>query len=330
MSPRTWRRAWSDAARRFWASEEPHRHFTTSTSAALADRIAVLVHEIDARLDHPDSLTVVDVGCGDGSLLALVRERCADLRSRARWIGIDVRPGSTDGVEHVVARVPCALPLGPVDGLVMAHEWLDEIPCDVVARDDAGVDRIVLVDESGDESLGPALDDDEGCARHDVDAARARAWLDRWWPLHDPGDRAEIGAPRDAAWAWMAGLLASGTALATDYGHTRPERIAHHRVGTLTGYRHGRVVRPVPDGQVNLTAHVALDSCVAALTGTTLTRQRDELAVLPLAQEPSVADVERHFASLRLRDPARLGGVGWLRWDAHRGPQPPASTLPMW
>ena len=330
MSPRTWRRAWSDAARRFWASEEPHRHFTTSTSAALADRIAVLVHEIDARLDHPDSLTVVDVGCGDGSLLALVRERCADLRSRARWIGIDVRPGSTDGVEHVVARVPCALPLGPVDGLVMAHEWLDEIPCDVVARDDAGVDRIVLVDESGDESLGPALDDDEGCARHDVDAARARSWLDRFWPLREPGDRAEVGTSRDDAWAWMTGLLSSGTALATDYGHVRADRIAGHREGTLTAYRLGRLVRPVPDGTVNLTAHVALDACVQSLDGTVLTRQREEVASASLGRQPSAREIEHHFATLRLRDPARLGHVGWLRWDADRGGEAPASTLPMW
>ena len=62
----------------------------------------------------------------------------------------------------------------------------------------------------------------------------------------------------------------------------------------------------------------------------TLTLQRDEIGAIPLGEDPSAADVERHFASLRLRDRDRLGAVGWLRWDARREGHTPASTLPMW
>jgi hypothetical protein len=47
-----------------------------------------------------------------------------------------------------------------------------------------------------------------------------------------------------------------------------------------------------------------------------LSFQRDEVVAPPLPEEPSATEVERHFAVLRLRDPGRLGGVGWLRWDA--------------
>ena len=112
--------------------------------------------------------------------------------------------------------------------------------------------------------------------------------------------------------------------------HTHAERTARYRHGTLAAYASGCLVRPVPDGTANLTAHVALDACVAAVPGTTLTLQRDEIGAVSLGEEPSAADVERHFASLRLRDRDRLGGVGWLRWDAHRDGLTPASTLPMW
>lgn len=330
MSSATWSRAWRDAARGFWAREEPHHHFTTSATPALADRIASIVHEVDARLGHPDTLTVIDIGCGDGSLLALVRERCTDVGSRARWIGVDLRPARMEGIDAVVAEVPCPLLLGAIHGVVMAHEWLDEMPCDVVTRDEAGVDRLVLVDQRGIEMHGPALDDADGCAALGVDAARTRSWLEQWWPLRAPGDRAEVGTLRDQAWAWMAGLLSSGTALATDYGHVRSDRIARDREGTLTAYRMGRLVRPVPDGTANLTAHVAVDACADAVPGTTVTVQRQEIAPASLGPQPSMSEVDGYFATLRLRDPARLGSVHWLRWDAHRLAPVPASTLPTW
>ena len=330
MSAAPWSRAWRDASREFWPSEQPSAHFTTSAGALVAERMAAILREVDAELGHPETLDVVDIGCGDGALLALVRDECADLIPRVRWTGVDVRPFEVDGVESLVAEAPGALPLGDVHGLVMAHEWLDEIPCDIVERDEDGIDRLVLVDLRGVEVLGPPLTDDDACAEFGVDAGKARSWLARWWPLAEPGDRAEVGIARDRAWQWMTGLLAEGTALATDYGHTHAERTARYRHGTLAAYASGCLVRPVPDGTANLTAHVALDACVAAVPGTTLTLQRDEITSAPLGAEPSAADVERHFASLRLRDRNRLGDVGWLRWDARRDGLTPASTLPMW
>lgn len=330
MSAVTWSRAWRDASREFWSSEQPSAHFTTSAGPLVAERIAEILREVDDRLGHPETLHVVDIGCGDGTLLALVREQCADMNPRARWTGVDVRPLDVDSVESLVAEAPCALPLGDVRGLVMAHEWLDEIPCDIVERDEDGVDRLVLVDRRGVEVLGPPLTDDDACAECGVDAGKTRSWLARWWPLAEPGDRAEVGIARDRAWHWMTELLAGGTALATDYGHVHDERTTRHRHGSLTAYASGSLARPAPDGTANLTAHVALDACMAAVPGTTLTLQREEITAVPLGEEPSAADVERHFASLRLRDRDRLGGVGWLRWDARREGHTPASTLPMW
>jgi hypothetical protein len=51
--------------------------------------------------------------------------------------------------------------------------------------------------------------------------------------------------------------LARGLAGAVDYGHTAGARPAG---GTLTAYREGRRVAPVPDGSCDLTAHVAMDT----------------------------------------------------------------------
>ena len=316
MTAVTWSSAWRRSARDFWALTTPGDHFATSAGGILADAMADLVHGVDARLGAPVDFTVIDIGAADGALLAGVRERCADIEDRARWVAVDVRGSFVPGVEGITGEMPGAIPGTPIRGVVMAHEWLDELPVDVVERDAHGVDRLVFVDSSGAETLGPAIDDHAACANVGVDAESAREWLERWWPLSEPGDRAEVGLARDAAWAWMASLLIEGLALAVDYGHCQPERVGTLRGGTLTGYRRGRVVAPVPDGTLGITAHVAVDACQDAVPGTVLSWQRDEVASATLPERASPADVERYFAAQRLRQSAGLGGFAWLRWEA--------------
>ena len=277
--------------------------------------MAALVREVDRRLGQAGPLTIVDLGAGDGSLLTAVAHECPDLAARAHWIGVDLREISRAGIASIVARLPADLPGAPFDGLVMAHEWLDEIPCEVIERDPDGLDRLVLVDARGEETLGPVLADDAACAALGVDAPSARAWLSRWWPLREPGDRAEIGSGRDAAWAWMTGLVSRGVVLATDYGHVAGQRLDEHRWGTLAAYRGGRIVRPVPDGSVGITAHVAVDACQASVPGTRVTLQRDELPARTLHEGARPADVEAHFAGLALRDRARMGSFAWMQWE---------------
>jgi len=317
---RPWSVAWADASREFWGTQEPGDHFSTSAGPQVAGRLAALVHDVDRRLDRADRLTIVDLGAGDGSLLAAIADECPDLAARAHWIAVDLRGISREGVESMVAMLPAELPGAPFDGVVMAHEWLDEIPCEVVERDPDGTDRLVLVDAHGEEMLGPELSDDAACAALGVDAAAARAWLVRWWPLHEPGDRAEIGSGRDAAWTWMTGLVRRGVALATDYGHVAGERLDEHRWGTLAAYRAGRIVRPVPDGSVGITAHVAVDACQASVPGTRVTRQRDELPRRPLREGARAADIEAHFGGLALRDRAGKGSFAWMQWERGLAP----------
>ncbi len=136
-----------------------------------------------------------------------------------------------------------------VRGLLFANEWLDNVPVDVAEADATGTARYVEVRADGTERLGAP-----------VSGADAE-WLERWWPLREPGARAEIGRPRDEAWAAAVSCLAAGRAVAVDYAHVRGSRPPF---GSLTGFRAGREVPPVPDGSCDLTSHVALDACAAA------------------------------------------------------------------
>ena len=87
----------------------------------------------------------------------------------------------------------------------------------------------------------------------------------RWWPINEPGDRAEIGSSRDQAWAQIVSGLASGLALAVDYGHLRDERAsgASFRPAHSPATETVAQVLPAPDGSCDITAHVAMDACRA-------------------------------------------------------------------
>jgi hypothetical protein len=71
-----------------------------------------------------------------------------------------------------------------------------------------------------------------------------------------------------------------------DYGHTIDSRPPP---GTLTGFRQGRQVLPVPDGSCDLTAHVAMDS----LTHDELIDQRTALRQLGVSGQTPPHDLAR-------------------------------------
>jgi SAM-dependent MidA family methyltransferase len=185
-----------------------------------------------------------------------------------------------------------------VEGLLFANEWLDNVPLDVLFDD-----RIVEVDAAGEERLG------------DVADPRLLAWKEQWWP---GARRVEVGLARDESWRWAVGRVRRGAAIAVDYGHTRLDRRT-----SLTGFRDGRQVAPVPDGSCDLTAHVALDSCAAA-TGARVVSQREALMQLGVsADRPdrslANSDPRGYLALLQtageaaeLLDPRGLGAFGWL------------------
>jgi SAM-dependent MidA family methyltransferase len=272
--PRSWREAWHDAlygAGGFFLREKPLAHFRTNVAVPLfATAVRRMAQRLDAALGLPDPFDVVDVGAGGGELL----QALTDVPPRWRLIGVDL-------CEPWQSEIP------ELTGLLLANEWLDAVPLDVVEHG-----SMVIVDAAGVESRG---------------APHGSEWAEAWWP--GPG-RIEVGAARDLAWAAAVAKVQRGAAVAIDYGHTKASRRP-----TLTGYRDGRQVPPVPDGSCDLTAHVALDSCAAA-TGAALLTQRKALLALGISSvlPPHVdaATLERASQARELLDPEGLGGFGWL------------------
>jgi SAM-dependent MidA family methyltransferase len=305
----TWREAWWQALYGrdgFYRRESPGAHFRTSvhTSGLFAEALVLLARAAGMR-------RVVDVGAGGGELLAQI----AHLEPGWELLGIDVasRP------EHPPPDVDwcTAVPAGTTEALVVANEWLDVVPCEVVQVDEGAVVRVVHVDPvDGAEHLGAAVDES------------AAAWLSQWWDLTGTptGTRAEVGADRDRAWAGVVGSVSRCLLVAMDYAHRHGARPAG---GTLAGYRAGRLVDPVPDGSCDLTAHVALDSCAAAgsasgATASLLTTQRPALRALGVdgrlpphgltRTDPRgyVSGLVRAGEAAELLRPGGLGDFGWL------------------
>ncbi|MFJ8588648.1 SAM-dependent methyltransferase [Streptomyces sp. NPDC093595] len=226
--------------------EGPAGHFRTSVHASplFAAAVARLLARVAEELGT-DEVDLVDVGAGRGELLTGVLAAApAGLRVRAHAVERAARPAGLDPRISWAKRLPAG-----VRGVLFANEWLDNVPVDVAEADGSGTPRYVEVAPDGTERLGAP-----------VAGADAR-WLARWWPLREPGERAEIGLPRDEAWARAVGSLSAGLAVAVDYAHTAGARPPF---GTLTGFRAGREVPPVPDGRCDITSHVALDACAAA------------------------------------------------------------------
>src|SRR6478752_7020911 len=184
--------AWVDAWQRalygpggFYRGPGPRAHFTTAThgalGSALAQALATLARERGLR--H-----VVDMGAGRGELvshlhaadpgLALtgvdVVPRPDDLPGSAQWL---VSPGGSELPDELA---------GLTDALVVAHEWLDVVPCPIAEVNDDGILRHRLVDpETGEESWGPPV------------AGADLEWAGRHWFTTTVGDRVEIGRTRD-------------------------------------------------------------------------------------------------------------------------------------
>jgi SAM-dependent MidA family methyltransferase len=247
----TWKQAWDAALYGpdgFFRSEAPAQHFRTSVHASPLFAQALVRMTREAGLD-----TVVDIGAGRGELLTQMHA----LDPGLDLLGVEVasRPEALDPSIAWTTALPES-----VEGLVVANEWLDDIPCHVVEVADDGRLRVVHVDPlTGAEALGQPLD-------HSSVPASLAAWVARWWPLdlREPGTRAEVGTTRDTAWADVVARVTRGIAVAVDYGHLRDDRPAF---GSLRSYRAGQEVDVLPDGSRDVTAHVAVDAVADRVDG---------------------------------------------------------------
>ncbi|WP_406059465.1 SAM-dependent methyltransferase [Streptomyces sp. NBC_01077] len=308
--------------------EGPAGHFRTSVHASplFAAAVARLLAEVAEELGTAE-VDLVDVGAGRGELLTGVLAAIGGgdgstsgltrgLTVRAYAVERAARPAGLDPRIEWTDRLPRG-----VRGLVFANEWLDNVPVDVAEADAEGTARYVEVRADGTERLGGPVSGPDA------------EWLARWWPLREPGARAEIGRPRDEAWASAVASLTAGRAVAVDYAHVRDARPPF---GSLTGFRGGREVPPVPDGSCDLTAHVALDACAAAVGAASerspvaeLVSQREALRglgvsggrpPLSLASTDPAAYVRALSSAGEAAELTARGGLGDFLWLTRRVP----------
>lgn len=310
---RTFFDAWVDSAygvEGFWRRQRPAQHFRTAAGTG-----PLLAELLDELIDAAAVTAVVDVGAGDGDLLAGLARRHPGLALtgidlRERPLGLpgeiawrrdlwDVRRGAwTSGAAPELLRA-LAQPT-----LIVATEWLDDLPCPVLVRCAHGW-RELVVAADGRTLPGPPA------------TPTAAAWADRWSPA---GSVVEVGLTRDEAWADLVGhaVRSGGAALLVDYGHVGTHRPAGD---SLAGYRAGRAAAAVPSSWSNLTAHVAVDALrtagevVGAATGF-CGRQRDAAEWLLPAPSPapatSLADLVERNARQVLTAPGGWGAHWWL------------------
>lgn len=305
MTDRLWSEAWRSALygpEGLFVRCAPGEHFSTSVTASplFARAVRRLAGLVDRALGRPDPFDLVDVGAGRGELLTDL----PDVPARWRLTAVERAPDQGTGVRWL-AEVP------RLTGLLLANEWLDSVPVDVIADR-----RQLLVSSAGEQRPGPPATPEQ------LD------WCRRWWPR----GVAEVGLPRDRAWSLAVDRVERGLAVAVDYGH-----LARRRRRTLTGYRAGRQVPPVPDGSCDITAHVALDSCAAAAGGRLLTQREALLALGVTAALPSYTEPASYAVALQeatqaatLLDPAGLGSFAWLVREVGIAPVLPATGTMPW
>ncbi|QGN59503.1 SAM-dependent methyltransferase [Nostocoides sp. HKS02] len=296
-----WEQAWQEAlygARGFYRSAAgPAAHFTTATHGATGRLLA----EALAQLARENHLTqVVDVGAGRGELLTHLY--AAEPALRLTGLDVVARPATLPGAVRWLrspggAAVPAEL-AHLESALVVAHEWLDVVPCPVAEVDLDGVLRHRLVDPAGAESWGEPVTGDE------------LEWCRAHWAATEPGQRVEIGLSRATAWSELLSRVDAGIVLAVDYGHRSGDR---PHGGTLAAYRAGRMVDPAPDGTCDLTAHVAMDT----LDHDDLLDQRTALRGLGIVGRSPDHELARRDPAGYLRALERAGAATAL--TAHGG-----------
>lgn len=318
-----WDTAWQQALYGpdgFYRGSAPADHFATAAQG-LGGSGALLAEALLALARRHDLTRIVEVAAGRGELLEALStardtsggpEDSGDIVTDLVGVDIVDRPVHLpDSIGWLRSPGGPELPeelAGLTGTLLIGHEWLDVVPCPVATRGDQGIWHHVLVAPHGTERSGPPV------AGPDLD------WLAAHVPDHVT--RAEVGLARDTAHADLLSRVDQGLVLVVDYGHTRSTR---PQGGTLTGYRDGRQVTPIPDGTCDLTAHVAVDS----LRADQLCTQREALHDLlgrpslpphELAGTRPTAYLEDLSRANALATLTRRGGLGDFWWAmTHRG-----------
>jgi len=279
---------------------------------------AVLARALDSwwrDLGEPDPFTVVEAGAGRGALARTVLGASPACGRVLRYVAVERSAALRTQHPLEVESAP-ELPPGPVAGVVLANELLDNLPFRLLERSRDGWQE-VRVDEHVAEVLVP---DHSGAGeRHAPDA-----------PV---GSRVPV---QTEASAWLAAalrLVERGRVVILDYADASPSMACRPWSDWVRTYRgHGRGGGPLTDlGRQDVTCEVAVDQ-LAEVRRPDVDRSQAEFlrahGIDDLAGDARRAWLERaHIGDLQalvarsrmaeavaLTDPTGLGAFRVLEW----------------
>jgi SAM-dependent MidA family methyltransferase len=229
----------------------PGRDYITSPllSPVFGFALSRLVSEFSAKVGD-GMLSIVDIGCGDGSLIySLHAQAPPEIRRRARFFGVD------RSLERVVAREDvdfttdlARVPRGDAQ-LVISNEVFDALP----------FARLVMRGEQLHELW---VTERNGCfdwSEHEAEARYDDYFADRGLELRD-GQFADVSLDWETLYEDVTRFVSRGLIVTFDYGYPEKDlfsgRVRHF--GTAAAYRGQRVSRDLlaDPGEQDLTAHI--------------------------------------------------------------------------
>ncbi|HSP33036.1 MAG TPA: SAM-dependent methyltransferase [Thermoanaerobaculia bacterium] len=284
----------------------PEADYITSPrlSQLFSETLTGLIGEFSSRVGDAVS-TVVDVGCGDGSLILNMSSRVPS--SGVRWFGVDrslerLRPEASANPDlHFVRTIDEVSRDGA--HLVIANELFDALPFARLVQRDEHLHELWVSDRSGEldwseyEAPGPY---------EDYFASRGIALQD--------GQFADISLEWDAYYRDLCRFVQRGMIVVFDYGFPQ-EKLFHARVrrfGTAASYHAHRVTRDLlaNPGEQDITAHINFTDLIRAgeesgFTTLYFDRQAKFLLSLGAADNPMLREESASLEALARKEDAR-------------------------
>jgi SAM-dependent MidA family methyltransferase len=282
---------------------------------------AVVARFLDAefaRLRAPDPFTVVDAGAGPGTLARAVLAAQPACAGALRYVAVERSVRQREQHPAGIESRP-DLPSGPIDGVILANELLDNLPFRLAVFDGAWRDALVAESDVGGlvEVLSPRL-------------TPVPAVLPAGPVL---GARAPL---QDDASAWISrarSLLRSGRVVVIDYARSSTAELAGRpwRDWLRTYRAHGRGGHYLADpGEQDITVDLALDQFPEPDAARTQAQFLRRWGIDDLVDEgrraweraaaapdlPALAMRSRVSEAEALLDPNGLGGFTVAEWVA--------------
>ena len=286
---------------------KPEADYITSPrlSPLFAATLAGLIREFSSRAGGGLS-TVVDIGCGDGSLIhSLYLQRGKN--GAISYYGVDrslerLRPEVRD---EPGLRFVGGLDEVPRDGthLVLANELFDALPFARLVQRDEHLHELWVTDREGN------LDWTE----HEAPGPYEDYFSARGIVLED-GQFADLSLEWEAYYRDISSFVRRGMIVTFDYGFTQ-DQLFHSRVrrfGTAASYRAQRVTRDLlsSPGEQDLTAHINFTDLIrageeAGFSTLFFDRQAKFLLALGAAAHPLIQGQPATVEELEKKDNAR-------------------------